>query len=88
MRPHKVAKYNWSLFGTLKWGTNEVLNILVPLHVVLELDKHTLTLPCSVEVWLGFWKSEHDETWKLAMGQQDGPLQANGWKDINVRMIM
>ena len=41
-------------------------SIPLPLHVVLELNKHTLTLPCSVAVWLGFWKSEHDETWKLA----------------------
>ena len=42
-------------------------SIPLPLHVVLELNKHTLTLPCSVAVRLGFWKSEHDETRKLAI---------------------
>ena len=30
--------------------------------------------PCSVAVSLGFWNSEHDETWKWAMGRWDGPL--------------
>ena len=63
-------------------------SIPLPLHVVLEFYKHTLTLPCSVAVLLGVWKSEHDETWKLAMGQQDGPLLPSGWKDMNVRIIM
>ena len=44
-------------------------SIPLHLHVVLELNKHTLTLPCSVR--FGFWNSEHDETQKWAMGQQE-----------------
>ena len=44
-------------------------NIPLHLHVVLEFNKHTLTLPCSVVVLLGFLKSE---TWKLVMGQRGG----------------
>ena len=63
-------------------------SILLPLHVVLELNKHTLTLPCSVAVLLCYWKSEHDETRKLAIRQQDGPLPPNRWKDMNVRIVM
>ena len=51
-------------------------SIQLPLHVVLELNKHTLTL--------AYGKSEHDETWKLAMGQRDGQLPPYGWKDMNV----
>ena len=47
-----------------------------------------MTLPCSVVVWLGFRKSEYDETWKLAMGQQDGLLPSYEWKDMNVRIVM
>ena len=61
-------------------------SIPLPLHVVLELNKHTLTLPYSVAVLLGFWKSEHDETQNLAMGQRDGPLLLYGWKDMNVKI--
>ena len=63
-------------------------SIPLSLHVVLELNKHTLTLPCSVAVRLGFWKFEHNETQKLAMGQQDGPLPQHGWKDMNFRIGM
>ena len=63
-------------------------SIPLPLHVVLELNKHTLTLPCFLAVWLGFWKSEHDETRKLAMGQRDRPLPLYGWKDMNVKIVM
>ena len=63
-------------------------SIPLPFHMVLELNKHTLTLPCSVAVLLGFWKSEHDETRKLAMGQRDRPLLPYGWKDMNVRIVM
>ena len=33
-------------------------SIPLPLHVVLELNKHTLTLPCSAAVWLGLWNSD------------------------------
>ena len=62
--------------------------IPTPLHVVLELNKHTLTFSCSVVVGLGFWKSEHDETQKLAMGQRDGPLPPYEWKDMNIRIVM
>ena len=56
--------------------------------MVLELNKHNLTFPCSVVVSLGFRKSEYDETWKLAMGQRDGPLQPYEWKDMNVGIVM
>ena len=51
-------------------------SIPLPLHVVLELNKHTLTLPCS------------DETWMLDMGQLDGPMPPFGWKDRNVGIVM
>ena len=44
-------------------------SIPLSLHAVLELNKHSLTLPCSVVVLLCYWKSEHDETRKLVMGQ-------------------
>ena len=63
-------------------------SIPLPLQVVLKLNKHSLTLPCSVAVLLGFWKSEHDETRKLAMGQWDGPLLPYGWKNMNVRIVL
>ena len=39
-------------------------SITLPLHVVLNWSIHGLALPGSVVVWLGFWNSEHDETWK------------------------
>ena len=58
------------------------------LHAVLELNQHSLTLPCSVAVLLCYWKSEHDETWKLAMGQRDRPLLLYGWKDMNIGIVM
>ena len=45
-------------------------SIAIPIHVVLELNKHTSTFPCLVAVWLRFWKSEHDETRKLATGRE------------------
>ena len=38
-------------------------SISFPLHVVLDWNKRTLTLPCSVAVWLGIWNPEHNETW-------------------------
>ena len=60
----------------------------IQLHVVLELNKHSLTLPCSVAVLLCYWKSEHDETQKLVMGQWDRPLPPYGWKYMNVRIVM
>ena len=41
---------------TLTFAPN---SIQLPLHVVLELNKHTLTLPCSAEVSLASWNSDH-----------------------------
>ena len=58
------------------------------LHAVLELNQHSLTLPCSVVVLLYYWKSEHDENRNLVMGQWDGPLLLYGWKDMNVKIVI
>ena len=63
-------------------------SIPLPLHVVLELNKYSLALPCSVPVWLGYWNSKHDEIRKWAMAQRDGPPPLYGWKDINFKIIM
>ena len=59
-------------------------SIPLPLHVILELNKHTLTLPCSVAVWLGFWKSEHDETRKCDGMGLDG---TQGQTDVKVEIV-
>ena len=43
-------------------------SIPLPLHVILELNKHTLTLPCLVSDWAS---GTLKKTQKLAIGQQD-----------------
>ena len=58
----------------LETQTVDPSSIPLPLHVVLELNKHSLAFPCSEAVWLGLWNSEHDEAWKWAMEQWDRPV--------------
>ena len=39
-------------------------SIPLPLHLVLKSSIHSLAFPGLVAVLLGFWNTEHDETWK------------------------
>ena len=80
-------KITWLEFQKLK-QTVASNSIPLPLHVVLESSIHRSTFPCSVVVWLGFWNSEHDETRKWAMGQQDGPSLLGHCHPLDWKMWM
>ena len=67
-----LIQTSWSEFQKFK-STVASKSIPLLLHVFLESTIHSSVLLCSVVVWLGFWNSEHDETWMWAMGQWDRP---------------